>query len=289
MDNFVNVVGLEDVMEDAGADYEGRNFEEVYSELWSRDPRSRHIDEVKTRVYNYFSAMKLPNTPTLYDQLIMSLRNKDVIATFNWDPFLHDAWMRNAHVAEPPQMVFLHGNVRQGYCLSHKLKGIPGAICPYCPDTRFTPSPLLFPIGHKNYQEDPLIVDEWTRLKRILGMAFTITIFGYSAPSSDREAVDLMREAWSGKRTRQFEEIEIIDIKSEDVIYNTWKPFIFSHHWRRRSTLNESLIGQHPRRTCEVLLQQTVEAKFVESNPYLCPDNLEDMWRWFDELLRAEN
>jgi hypothetical protein len=98
-----------------------------------------------------------------------------------------------------------------------------------------------------------------------------------------------MKDAWSGKRIRQFEEIEIIDLKSEDELYETWKPFIFSHHWQRRGSLQESLIGQHPRRTCEALIAQTIEAKFVESNPFVVAESLEELWDWLEELLLAEN
>ena len=289
MHNLVEVVGLERVLESVGIDYADRNFEEVYSGLWSEDPNSQCIEEIKTKVYDYFSKMRLPDSPTLYDQLVLSLRNKDVIATFNWDPFLYDACVRNAHVAEPPHVIFLHGNVRLGCCLEHSVKGVPDSACPKCSTKPLTRSPLLFRVGEKNYQEHPLIADEWARLRRVLGFAFTMTIFGYSAPVSDKEAVGLMKDAWSGERDRQFEEIEIIDLKSEDELYETWKRFIFSHHWQRCGTLGESFIGQHPRRTCEVLLQQTVEAKFVESNPYKEASTLEDMWDWFDELLRAEN
>jgi hypothetical protein len=32
--------------------------------------------------------LELPDHPTVYDHLLLSLRKKDAIFTFNWDPFL---------------------------------------------------------------------------------------------------------------------------------------------------------------------------------------------------------
>ena len=43
-----------------------------------------------------------------------------------------------------------------------------------------------------------------------------ITIFGYSAPKSDVEALDMMKRAWGKVDDRKLEEIEIIDIKDEN-------------------------------------------------------------------------
>ena len=43
---------------------------------------------VEQRDAEYFSKLELPDHPTIYDYRLLSLRKKDVIATFNWDPFL---------------------------------------------------------------------------------------------------------------------------------------------------------------------------------------------------------
>ena len=45
--------------------------------------------EIETRVDEYFADLELPGHPTIYDRLVLSLREKDLIATFNWDPFLY--------------------------------------------------------------------------------------------------------------------------------------------------------------------------------------------------------
>ena len=49
-----------------------------------------------------------------------------------------------------------------------------------------------------------------------------LTIYGYSAPQSDVEAIQIMKEAWGIVEDRDLEEVEIIDIKSEDELRETW-------------------------------------------------------------------
>jgi len=49
-----------------------------------------------------------------------------------------------------------------------------------------------------------------------------LTIFGYSAPKSDVEAIELMKGAWGDKYKRNLEQIEIIDVKEEAELSNTW-------------------------------------------------------------------
>jgi hypothetical protein len=37
------------------------------------------------REFAYFRILKLPETSTIYDFMLLTLRLKDLIATFNWD------------------------------------------------------------------------------------------------------------------------------------------------------------------------------------------------------------
>src|SRR5690606_24545958 len=87
MDNFIDVVGLRDIVERLPEKLVANNFETLYSNLHKDNPQSEEILEIETRVFDYFKDMKLPNEPTIYDYLVLSLRPKDLIATFNWDPF----------------------------------------------------------------------------------------------------------------------------------------------------------------------------------------------------------
>ena len=125
--------------------------------------------------YKYFSRMKLPPKPTLYDHLVLSLRSKDLIATFNWDPFLYYACLRNHKHATLPHTAYLHGNVAIGYCLEHKNKGMIGYNCNVC-NKPYEPSKLLYPVLEKNYAKDPFISAEWATLRRYLKNAYILDL-----------------------------------------------------------------------------------------------------------------
>ena len=118
MDDFVEILDLRSVCEEVEP-IEDTNFESVYSKL-AEDPRYEKIrGEVELRVADYFSSLELPDEATIYDKLLLSLRRRDAVFTFNWDPFLFDAYMRNANVVDLPKIFFLHGSVRIGVCSTH--------------------------------------------------------------------------------------------------------------------------------------------------------------------------
>ncbi len=111
MNDIVKVIGLEDII---GASA-GSNFEEIYSRL-IRDQDLETARAIEDRVWDYFERMQIPDELTLYDELVMSLRSKDIIATFNWDPLLLQAYRRSGFPDDVPDLAFLHGNVAKGIC-----------------------------------------------------------------------------------------------------------------------------------------------------------------------------
>lgn len=284
MNDFVTVCGLGELLTKAGLDI-NRNFEELYSDLPDSD--SNLLEQISDRVEEYFLQLQLPTYPTIYDSLVLSLRQKDVIATFNWDPLLFRACWRNHKVAAPPHVVYLHGNIAIGYCLTDRKKGLVGTACSIC-GTAYTPSKLFYPVKRKGYNEDPFISREWKSLMSALKNAFMLTIFGYAAPDSDVDAVELMTSAWGEPGAREFEQMELIDLKSEDELRANWARFIHTHHYDVRRDFYESWIGLHPRRSCEAAWQQFFEAKFISSNPIPKFRTLEQLHAWFRPLLAAE-
>lgn len=80
-----------------------------------------------------------------------------------------------------------------------------------------------------------------------------VTIFGYSAPSSDKSAVDLLSQAWGDPQKRQLEEISVIDIMDEEEIPIKWKNFIHTHHYQYTKDFYSSYLGLFPRRSCETV------------------------------------
>ena len=143
MNDFIDVVGLSDIVDRLPSNLRATNFEELYSKLYNNNPNSPVTKEIEKRVYEYFKDMQLPNKPTIYDYLVLSLRPRDIIATFNWDPFLYQAWCRNMHVGDYPYIAFLHGTVSLGYDQADKRSGPAGM---YSKKTLnyFEPSKLLF-------------------------------------------------------------------------------------------------------------------------------------------------
>ncbi|MDR4497016.1 MAG: hypothetical protein MRK02_03680 [Candidatus Scalindua sp.] len=184
-------------------------------------------------------------------------------------------------------VVFLHGNVSIGYCSKDRKKGPNGCICRKCHKT-YTPSKLLYPIKRKNYNNDSFIAGEWEDLKRVLENAYILTIFGYSAPKSDEEAISLMKTAWGDNYKRNLEEIEIVDVKEEDELCLTWKDFIHSHHYSTCKDFYDSWIAKHPRRTCEAFWDETMELKKVKENNIPKNCGFPQLWDFYEQLKKAE-
>jgi hypothetical protein len=289
MNNLVEVVGLGSILEEQGISYADKNFEEIYSNLYADSSYEYLIDIIKNRVWEYFTQLELPNYPTLYDYLVLSLREKDLIATFNWDPFLYRSCWRNSQRVRLPHVVYLHGNVAVGYCLEDNIAGWIGSKCSKC-GKNFTPSELLYPIRRKDYSRDAFIRAEWETLRHALRHAYILTIFGYAAPQSDVEAIELMKSAWGDKHQRAIEQIEIIDIKGDEDLWDTWKSFIHTHHYYVTKDFYKSSMGLFPRRTCEAQWNYDMPEKeaFYPHNPIPRKLGFEELWEWYSPLIEAE-
>jgi len=257
MDDLVKTLNLVPIILRYGITYANENFEQLYSAI--HDSGNEILAAaLEKHVYEYFDSLELPPWPTLYDHLVLSLRGKDLIATFNWDPLLWQALIRNKHIASLPQAVFLHGSVSIGYCRHHRGYGPKGHNCPNC-SRRYDDAKLLYPVTRKGYSDDSFIGSQWDTLRSCLEDAYVLTIFGYSAPSSDAEAIQLMKEAWGPPGKRGLEQIEIIDRKEEDELRETWKPFICEQHYGTTKSFYDSWIAKHPRRSCEAVWGEKME------------------------------
>ena len=95
MCDFIEILHLESIIRKHGIEVSTiGNFELFFSDLFLDNSNKPLIKETENTIYDYFSDLMLPDYPTLYDHLILSLSKKDIIATFNWDPFLWQAGMR---------------------------------------------------------------------------------------------------------------------------------------------------------------------------------------------------
>lgn len=253
MNGMIQKLALDDLLKNVKLDTKSDNIEDIYSELYAKTEYKAIVVELEKRLYEYFDSLELPDEPTIYDMLILSLTSKDVIATFNWDPLLIQAYVRCYKITNNlPHILCLHGNVAMGYCEEHREFGTKDAICPICNEI-LTPIKLLYPVKRKNYKDDDYISGCWEAVDEVIKKSYMITIFGYSAPSSDIEAVGLLKKAWGKKEDRQLEEVSVIDIIDEEEMLFKWKDFIYSHHYRYTNNFFDSYLGMFPRRSCETV------------------------------------
>lgn len=253
MNGLIKKLHLDDILHGISLKTNSDNLEDIYSELHSRSDCQEAVAQLEQVLYDYFAALELPEYPTIYDYLVLSLTDKDAIATFNWDPLLLQAYVRcHKFTDNLPHILCLHGNVGVGYCAEHREFGTIDAICPICRKP-LPPTNLLYPVNHKNYTSDEYIKGCWDATEFIIENSYMLTIFGYSAPSSDIEAVKLLKKAWGDLDKRQLEEVSIIDIISEDEVLKKWEQFIYSHHYRHSNDFFHSYLGMFPRRSCETV------------------------------------
>lgn len=289
MNDLFDILDLNNDLKKYRLDIKDKNFEAFFSDLYQKDFCHPLIKIIEKKIYDFFNKLELPDTPTIYDYLVLSMRKKDFIATFNWDPFLWKAAKRNNGVVDLPHLIFLHGNVSLGYCHKCKIKGENNNLCSKCGDI-YTPSQLLYPVKNKNYNSDQGLIVEWQLLKNVMKHAYIFSIFGYSAPKTDVEAMEVFDEAWGGADKRSFEQIEFIHKpgSSEDVVIKPWEKFVHSHHYNITDNFFESNISKFPRRTCEALWSMLMEVKFTDPNPAPQGVSLSELQNWFRSFSKYE-
>lgn len=264
------------------------DFESIYDKVATTGCCPSLKADIECRVRSYFESLVLPDAPTLYDYLLLSLRKTDLIATFNWDPFLARAFMRNRGVSSLPQLAFLHGSVEVAACMKDWVKGFRGDTCRECGQPLKTTA-LLYPIRNKDYNSDPFIFNEWSVLEEFLGQAYMVTIFGYSAPTTDAAAVDLMSRTWASNPTFELGQVSIVDIKAEEELEATWKPFFCRSHYGIHEKLSTTWMLRHPRRSGEALAMATLQNAPWPDNPFPLFKSLPELHAWIAPLIAEEN
>lgn len=294
MNDLTGLDGVKDILDTFPSELVVENFEATYSNISDRFGGDVRLEKLNDIIYSYFAGMYLPDRPTMYDQLIMSLREKDLIATFNWDPFLYQAWWRNYLHGSSPQLLFLHGNVAVGYNVVCDKMG-PAGTYPKFDNGFYEPTRLLYPVKKKDYHKDLFIRRQWEILTGYLQSktSVRVTIFGYSAPVTDVEALKMMKSAWGDIEDRYLEQFEVIDIRDREEVLDSWKGFIHSHHYDYCTSFYESSLAKAPRRTVELFFcryfPSTPEEAFVTTAPM--PEHFgsfDDMWNWFLPMIDQE-
>jgi hypothetical protein len=145
-------------------------------------------------------------------------------------------------------------------------------------------------MGEKDYNSEPAIASAWKEVKWAFENAFWVTIFGYSAPKTDRGAVQLFREAWGGWQRRSLEQFEFIDIRNEDDLVSSWEGFVNpgQHHYEFHKSFFTSWIARHPRRSHRSYWLQYMEAEFIDDNFAPQVGTLGELWDWYHRQVEGE-
>lgn len=263
MDNFFENLGMKDLIANLPLKTQSKNLEDIYSEVEERSKSEslflKAKEEIENCVFDYFNFFTIPDEPTIYDFLLLSLREKDLIASFNWDPILIQAGNRLIEKGlilnnRLPKTVFLHGNVGVIYDPNKKAVSMHSRY-----DSNLGEKcSLLFPVAQKDYTNNVVIKDSWAMVKEYLRRAYILTIFGYSAPKTDIEAVETLKEAWNFYGKKLIEEIEIIDKLDKKELKIKWHNFSEGTHLHCAENFFESMCGKYPRRTTEQLFDVTM-------------------------------
>lgn len=284
MADLVSDLSLEDVVRKSGHDPAG-NFEEIYSALYAAgDAATINVLDEATR--SYFSRVQLPEQVTIYDYLLLSMRPKDIIVSFNWDPLLPQAFRRWRHLgAVLPEIVFPHGNVDLALHPGNRHMAF---ACDVVGKGGFKPCRLLYPVEKKNYNDDPFIADQWTRVTGSLGDAYFVTVFGYSAPATDVEARQLLKNAWINNPTCRLGAFDVVDIRSREELEPSWQEFLGPTHGAYLLDIMHTFPMHHPRRTCEALAFTTLQQQPWREQPFPRFSELADLEKWVQPLLEEE-
>lgn len=259
-----------------------KDFEVFYDSLsTSGDVQLQKVIEEK--VVSFFDTVRIADHVTLYDRLVLSLRKKDAIATFNWDPLLAYAYRRNGFLKTLPTLLFLHGNVRLGVCYDHKQLGWNDDKCLKCKKPLESVR-LLYPVTKKDYSTDPIIDQQWRTLEWFLENSYFVTMFGYSAPKTDIDARNRIINKLSRNQLKSLLQLEIIDPKAKVLIRNNLKHIVTGIHHSNFDSFEHSWLSRHPRLSCEALFQATMMNDPII--PYTQPNtvDLSELQEWAREF-----
>jgi hypothetical protein len=288
MNDLVECVGIEDVIRKSGHDPKN-NFEAIYSQIY-RDGKTAVLCEIDAIIRKYFATLSLPDEPTIYDYLVLSLRPKDIIVTFNWDPPLPQTYKRWRHLGEVlPEMLFLHGNIDIGVDYDKHVFGFLSDE-PYA-GRKLVPTKLLYPVEQKDYNADGFIAELWKMTTDYLAEAYYITIFGYSAPITDVEARALLLKAWKENPTRELAQLSIVDIREPSEVEKSWAEFIEGVHGGPSQDFSYNYLLRHPRRTCEAFASATLQQDPWREDPFppLGAISLTELEAWIKPLIQEES
>lgn len=258
--NIHTVLGLTDDLKEYGfSEEQMADFEILFSDISGKNEYKDLQAKLENVISDFFCELTIPDEPTYYDYLVLSLTHKDAIISFNWDPFLIQAYRRNTCVGNLPELIFPHGNAGVGVCYDCKVKGYANCLCPRC-FKKLEKMPLLYPIGKKDYYSKPIIRNEWSRARDVLSRAAGITVYGYGAPVTDVEAVELMKTANMVSQMKDIAPFTIINLpKNEIEQRKKWAEFYDVKMISYCNRFEDTMLWQNPRVSLETLFDAILQ------------------------------
>lgn len=279
MNGAIEQIGLDKILNRVKLQTTSKNLEAIYSELFNRGDECKDVRiAMEKALFDYFSNVHLPETLTIYDLLILSLTNKDCIISFNWDKLLIEAYNRVSGITNnKPEMLFLHGNVGAGVCEDCMTFGPIQNHCPKCRKP-YKQVPLLYPVEKKDYKSNIFIRNQWTVAKDYISRAGKVTIYGYSAPSSDKEASETLKASFSKyENVHRLDTVEVIERPgfNRSEISDTWEYFFSktNYHQSFEESFFDSSLAKAPRRTIQFQHKQFVEGWWEEPSIYFTEED----------------
>jgi hypothetical protein len=292
-DELPRVPGIAEILAECGVLWRrGQKFEDTYDRLYKEGIHAAQLAEMERRLHEYLTQLRLPDALTVYDKLLLALTPNDLVATFNWDPLLLHAFRRSQIAGAAPKLAFLHGCVDVGVCSTHNQIGYQDRSCPACGGP-LGPTKLLYPISDKDYDENPVIRDQWAAFDHHLENAYFVTIFGYSAPVNDSKAISRMEQLWSRNRRGNLLQVEFVvepGTACRRQVAEKWADFLVGEHFDVCDKFERSWLSRCPRRTC-VALWQTAQNNdwYYPDNPFPECSGVEELKAWVRPLIDEEN
>lgn len=74
----------------------------------------------------------------------------------------------------------------------------------------------------------------------------------------------MMKRAWGPVDERNLEEIELIDIRDEETVIESWNEFIHTQHYSYVTSFFNSTLAKCPRRTCEATFDRVMNGIWLD-------------------------
>ncbi len=115
-----------------------------------------------------------------------------------------------------------------------------------------------------------------------------LTVFGYSGPATDAEAVKRFGEPWRTNKLRMFHHLEVIDVVGSEEVSRRWGPLAFQDHLLVAESFERSFLGRYPRRSCEMKRTISSTGRMARRNPMPVSASFDDLDIWLAPLVGAE-